>query len=83
MSYREMSDRTRVQVAQSDIFTPERIFDSASRILSAFISSKQFSAKQETEFLDKSVDLAMELAKRTDRLVLMGMGDREKGSPKF
>jgi len=83
MSYREMSDRTRVQVAQSDIFTPERIFDSASRILSAFISSKQFSAKQETEFLDKSVDLAMELAKRTDRMVLMGMGDREKGSPKF
>jgi len=83
MSYREMSDRTRVQVAQSDIFTPERIYDSASRILSAFVSSKQFSAKQEKEFLDKSVDLAMELAKRTDRMVLMGMGDREKGSPKF
>ena len=83
MSYREMSDRTRVQVAQSDIFTPERIYHSASRILSAFVSSKQFSAKQEKEFLDKSVDLAMELAKRTDRMVLMGMGDREKGSPKF
>ena len=83
MSYREMSDRTRVQVAQSDIFTPERVFESASRILSAFISSKQFSAKQETEFLDKSVDLAMELAKRTDRMVSMGTGDREKGSPKF
>jgi len=83
MFYREMSDRTRVQVAQSDIFTPERIYDSASRILSAFVSSKQFSAKQEKEFLDKSVDLAMELAKRTDRMVLMGMGDREKGSPKF
>ena len=83
MSYREMSDRTRVQVAQSDIFTPERVFESASRILSAFISSKQFSTEQETEFLDKSVDLAMELAKRTDRMVLMGMGDREKGSPKF
>lgn len=83
MSYREMSDRTRVQVAQSDIFTPERIFDSASRILSAFISSKQFSAKQEKEFLDKSVDLAMELAKRTDRMVLMGTDEKEKGSPKF
>ena len=83
MSYREMSDRTRVQVAQSDIFTPERIFESASRILSTFISSKQFGAKRGKEFLDKSVDLAMELAKRTDRMVLMGMGDREKGSPKF
>jgi hypothetical protein len=78
-----MSDRTRVQGAQNDIFTPERIFESAGRILSAFISSKQFSAKQETEFLDKSVDLAMELAKRTDRMVSMGTGDREKGSPKF
>lgn len=81
MSYRDMSDKTRIQVAQSDIFTTERIFDSASRILSAFISSKQFSAEQEREFLDKSVDLAMELAKRTDRLVLMGMGDKEKGRP--
>ncbi len=83
MSYRDMSDRTRVQVAQSEIFTTERIFESASRILSAFISSKQFSTEQETEFLDKSVDLAMELAKRTDRMVMMGTGDREKGSPKF
>ncbi len=83
MSYRDMSDKTRVEVAQSDIFTPKRIFESASRILSAFISSKQFSTKQEEEFLNKSVTLAMELAKRTDRQVLMGMGNKEKGRPPF
>jgi hypothetical protein len=53
-----MSDRTRVEVAQSDIFTPQGIFESATRILSAFITSKQFSDKQEQAFLDKSVFLA-------------------------
>jgi hypothetical protein len=78
-----MSDRTRVEVAQSDIFTPQGIFESATRILSAFITSKQFSDKQEQAFLDKSVFLAMELAKKTDRQVLMGMGEKEKGGPGF
>ena len=83
MSYRDMSDRTRVQVAQSEIFTAEKIYESASRILSAFIASKQFSSKQEQAILTKSVTLAMDLAKRTDRMVLLGTEDEDEGGSPF
>lgn len=81
MSYREMGDKTRVRVAQSEIFRSPAVYDSASRILAAFISSKQFSTKQEKEFLTKSVDLAMELAKLTDRMILLGTEDGSSNAP--
>ena len=81
MSYREMSDKTRVRVAQSEIFRSPAVYDSASRILAAFIASKQFSTKQEKDYLRKSVSLAMELAKMTDREILLGTEDGQSSAP--
>lgn len=76
-----MGDKTRVRVAQSEIFTSPAVYESAARILAAFISSKQFSTKQEKEFLSKSVTLAMELAKMTDRMILLGTEDGTSNAP--
>ena len=81
MSYREMGDKTRVRVAQSEIFTSPVVYESATRILAAFIASKQFSSKQEKEYLSTSVALAMELAKMTDRMIILDDEDAIKETP--
>lgn len=81
MTYREMGDRTRVRVAKSEIFVSPAVYESATRILAAFIASKQFSTKQEKEFLTKSVKMAMELAKITDREILLGTEDGSSNAP--
>jgi hypothetical protein len=76
-----MGDRTRVQVARSEISTPPAIYESATQILAAFIASKQFNARQEKEFLRKSVDMAFELAKLTDRTILSTTDDGDGNAP--
>ena len=81
MTYREISDKTRVRLARSEIFTSTEVYESATRILAAFIASKQFSTKQEKEFLNRSVDMAMELAKITDRMILLGTEEGDSNAP--
>ncbi len=81
MSYREMGDKTRVRVAQSEIFTSPEVYQSATHILAAFIASKQYSSNKEKEFLKMSVNLAMELAKTTDRMILLDTADGKSNAP--
>lgn len=69
MAHREMSDVTRIQYLRSEIVVSTIIYEAATRIFSTFISSRQTVEKNESEMLEKSVRLALELALMTDRLI--------------
>lgn len=69
MTYRDMSDVTRIQYLRSEIVVSPIIYDAACQILSAFINTKQANDKNINEMMEKSVKYALELALTTDRLV--------------
>jgi hypothetical protein len=54
----------------------QAVLHAASRIFAAFIASGQVHAGNEKAWMDKSLDLAVKLARKTDRSVL---SDGESG----
>ncbi|MBI4005344.1 MAG: hypothetical protein HY356_01640 [Gammaproteobacteria bacterium] len=67
MTYRDMSEMTRIQYLRSEIVVSNTIYEAATQILSSFIMSKQISDKNQAEVMAKSVKLALELAVTTDK----------------
>ncbi len=66
MTYREMSDMTRIQYLRSELTVSPTVYDAASRILVSYMNNNQITTENENEMLEKSVKLALELAVTTD-----------------
>ena len=66
MTYREMSDMTRIQYLRSELTVSTTVYDAASRILVSYMNNNQITTENENEMLEKSVKLALELAVTTD-----------------
>jgi len=69
MTYREMSDMTRIQYLRSELTVSTTVYDAASRILVSYMNNNQITTENENEMLEKSVKLALELAVTTDKLM--------------
>lgn len=69
MTYRDMSDVTRIQYLRSEIVVSPTIYEAATSILAAYISSNQLNDKNQKELMEKSVKTALELAIMTDKII--------------
>jgi hypothetical protein len=69
MTYRDMSDVTRIQYLRSEIVVSPTIYEAATSILAAYIASKQFDEKSEQQLMEKAVKTALELAIVTDKII--------------
>ena len=69
MTYRDMSDVTRIQYLRSEIVVSPTIYEAATRLLAAYIASNQLNDKNEKEIIEKSIKVALELAITTDRII--------------
>ena len=77
MVHRDMSDTTRISYLTTEITVSQTIYDAASRILSAFISSDKVNNENEEIMIDKSVNLALELALKTDKIMSQSTTESE------
>lgn len=69
MTYRDMSDVTRIQYLRSEIVVSPTVYQAATQILVAFINNKMVTDNNLKEMLEKAVKTALELAITTDRQV--------------
>ena len=69
MTYRDMSDVTRIQYLRSEIVVSQTVYEAATTIFAALISSKQVNEKNEQQMLEKAVKSALELAITTDKII--------------
>ncbi len=69
MSYREMSDVTRIQYLRSDITVPNIIYNAAVQIYVSFINSNQVNDKNKAEMMEKAIMQALDLAMSTERII--------------
>lgn len=69
MTYRDMSDVTRIQYLRSEIVVSPTIYEAATSILAAYIASKQFDEKNGQQLMEKAVKTALELAIVTDKII--------------
>jgi len=69
MTYRDMSDVTRIQYLRSEIVVSPIIYEAATSILSAYIISNQLNDKNHKEMMEKAVKTALELAIITDKII--------------
>ncbi len=69
MTYRDMSDVTRIQYLRSEIVINTGIYASAAQFFSAYIASNQVNDENEDKLLKKAVGQAIELALITERVL--------------
>jgi len=69
MTYRDMSDVTRIQYLRSDIVVPTGMYETAARFFSAYIASNQVKDDNEELYMKKAVGQAIELALITERVI--------------
>ena len=67
MTYRDMSEVTRIQYLRSEIVVSNTIYEAATQILAAFVASNQVDGKNEAQMMEKSVRMALDLAIVTDK----------------
>ena len=67
MSYRDMSEMTRISYLRSEIVVSDTIYQSATQILSGFIAANQLNDENQNALMEKSVKLALELVVQTDK----------------
>ena len=71
MTYRDMSDVTRIQYLRSELTVSPTVYDAASRILVGYLNNNKLTADNESELIEKSVKLALELAVTTDKIMAL------------
>jgi hypothetical protein len=76
MAHRDMSEMTRIAFHRNELVIEPTIFNAATQILTALIAADKLNASNEEAVLKKSVELALELAVQTDKIMEIG------GSPK-
>ena len=69
MAHREMSELTRISFHRNDLVVEPNIFEAATKILAALITADKLNASNEQAVLQKSVELALELAIQTDKMM--------------
>lgn len=69
MTYRDMSDMTRIQYLRSEIVGNTGIYETAALLFSAYIASNQVNDDSEDKLMKKSVGQAIELALITERVI--------------
>jgi len=69
MAHRNMSEMTRIAFHQNDLVIEPTIFEAATQILTGLITADKLNASNEEAILKKSVELALELAVHTDKIM--------------
>ena len=69
MTYRDMSDETRIQYLRSEIVISTTVYEAATKILVGYIISKEMNDKNQVQMMEKAVKSALELAIVTDRII--------------
>lgn len=69
MAHRDMSDATRISYRRNDLVVEPTIYESATKILVGFLAADKMNANNQKQVLQKSVELALELAIYTDRMM--------------
>ena len=69
MAHRDMSEMTRIAFHKSELVFEPTIYAAATQILAALIASDKLNASNEEAILKKSVELALELAVQTDKIM--------------
>ncbi len=72
MTYRDMSEMTRFKVATSEIVLPPPVYQAASQIFAAYIGKDMVTEENMAQMLEKSVQIAIELAIQTDKVIKAG-----------
>lgn len=69
MAHRDMSDMTRISFHRNDLVVEPTIYQAATQILTALIAADKLNASNEAAILKKSIELALELAVQTDKMM--------------
>ena len=75
MAYRDMSELTRISFHRNDLVVEPTIYNAATRILAALIAADKLNASNEEAILQKSIELALELAIHTDKMMKVEGGN--------
>jgi len=69
MAHRDMSEMTRIAFHKNELVVEPTIYEAATQILNGFIAAGQLNEENEAAILKKSVELALELALQTDKMM--------------
>ena len=73
---RDMSEVTRIRVARSDLVLPTVIYQSATQIFAQFVAAGKVTDENQKSAMQKAINMAVELAIETDRMVDQDSGER-------
>ena len=73
---RDMSEMTRIRVARSDLVLPTVIYQSAVQIFSTMVGMGKVTEENQKAAMQKAIQMAVELAIETDRMVDKDSGER-------
>ena len=77
MAHRDMSDMTRISFHRNDLVVEPTIYEAATKILAALIAADKMNASNEAAVIKKSIELALELAVQTDKMMDAGGNTKE------
>lgn len=69
MAHRDMSEMTRISFYRNDLVVEPTIYEAATKILASLITADRLTAENEEAIIKKSIELALELAVQTDRMM--------------
>jgi hypothetical protein len=69
MAHRDMSEMTRIAFHRNDLVVEPTIYKAATQILTGLISADKMNASNEKAIIQKSIELALELAVQTDKMM--------------
>ena len=69
MAHRDMSEMTRIAFNKNELVIEPTIYQAATQILTGLIAADKLNASNEEAILKKSVELALELAVHTDKIM--------------
>ena len=64
-----MSEMTRIAFHQNELVLEPTIYNAATQILTALITADKLNASNEKAIINKSIELALELAVQTDKIM--------------
>ena len=64
-----MSEMTRIAFHQNELVLEPTIYNAATQILTALIAADKLNASNEKAIINKSIELALELAVQTDKMM--------------
>jgi tryptophanyl-tRNA synthetase len=75
MAHRDMSEMTRIAFYRNDLVIEPTIYNAATQILTGLIAADKMSASNEQAIIKKSIELALELAVQTDKMMDVNEGE--------